>query len=181
MKNITYLLLCLAASCVFAVPGRAVAIGFYPGLDKLVETADTIAIIRVEDAPSGGMTDGWTLRNCYVYQTLKGDLKTTNYGRVKIMLNEFMSVKSNFGGEGLAPMTSHLVFLSSSKASVNGANHTIVTYEGADLPLSPLGNEKKPQGKTLKAQIQTLIRRYKTYRDEQIKRENELLDKSLAE
>lgn len=49
------------------------------------------------------------------------------------------------------------------------------------MPLSPLGNEKKPEGKTFKAQIQTLIRRYKDYRAAQAKKEDALLNKALAD
>ncbi len=172
-------LLCLGVLSLFALPCRAVVIGNYPGLDKLIEQADTIAIVRIDDETLSSGPDGWTRRNCLVFQTLKGDLKPNQ--RVPISLNGFVGLKSNFGGEGLAPMTTHLVFLNRSAQPINGASYSIVTYEGADLPLSPLGNETKPEGKTLKLQIQTLISRYRTYRDAQIKREDELLDKSLAE
>ena len=184
MKHFARFLLCTVALGALALPSRAVVIAPYPGLDKLIETADIIAIVRVEDAPPMGI-DGWTRRSCMVYQTLKGDLKPTDPSndshRTEIMLNEFVGLKSNFDGEGLGPKSSHLVFLRHSKEPINGADYSILTYQGADMPLSPSGNETKPAGKTLKARIQTLLARYKTYRDHQIRRENETLNKALAE
>ena len=184
MKHWMRFLFCLGLLATFALPSHAVLVGPYPGLDKLIQEADVIAVVRVEDAPNMGV-DGWTRRSCLVYQTLKGDLpssnKDNNFRRIPITLNDFVSVKSNIGGESLAPMSSHLVFLRQYKKPVNGANYSILTYRGADMPLSPLGNETKPTGKTLVAQIQTLLRRYKIYRDEQIKHEDETLNKALAE
>ena len=180
MKPLSRLLICVGVLGALALPSRAVLIGFYPGLDALIKEADTIAIVRVESAPTNGiMVDGWAKRDCYVYQSLKGDLKANQ--RVKILLNEGVGVKSNFDGSGLASMSTHLVFLSRSSEELSGAKYTIICREGADIPLSPLGNEKKPDGKTLKAQIQTLVRRYKAYRAQQAQREDKLLDKALAD
>lgn len=180
MKNIKSALLCLGVLSLSALPSHAVLIRYYPGLDKLSDEADTIAIVRIESSNSPGMMiDGWTRRRCFVYQSLKGSLKPNQL--VWISLNDFVGPQSNFGGQSLAPMTTHLVFLNHSKQAVNGANYSIVCDKGADLLLSPLGNETKPKGKTLKAQIQTLIGRYKIYRDEQMKKEDVLLDEALGE
>lgn len=177
--KIKSLLFCSMALTLLALPSHAVVIGSYPGLDKLIKQSSTIAIVRVDDSVFGFGPDGWVNHKCLVYQTLKGDLKPNT--NLPIMLNEFVGSQSNFGGQALAPMTTHLVFLNRSAQPINGAKYSIVCAEGADLPLSPLGNETKPKGKTLKLQIQTLIRRYRVYRDEQIKYEDELLNKSLAE
>lgn len=178
MKNFPRFLLCAVALGALAWPGQAVMIGGYPGLEALIKEADTIAIVRVEGASSGLVVNGWTRRSCYVYQTLKGTLKINE--RVLISLNRFVGTRSDFG-ESLAPMSTHLVFLNRSETPINGANYSIIGRQGADLPVSPLGNETKPAGKTLKAQIQTLIRRYQNYRAAQTKREDAMLNKALAE
>ncbi|HEX8463610.1 MAG TPA: hypothetical protein VF627_03245 [Abditibacterium sp.] len=171
MKISTRFFLCAVTLGALAWPSQALTIGYYPGLDALIKEADIIAIIRVESSTLTIEPNGWIRPNCYVYQTLKGDLKAQT--NLPLSLNGAVSVNSSFSGDAFAPMTTHLVFLDASRS--------IICREGSDVPLSPLGNETKPAGKTLKAQIQTLIRRYKTYRDAQIKRENQLLDKALAE
>ena len=179
MKHCARFLLCLVALCALALPSRAIFSRPYPGLDKLIGEADVVAIVRVEDAPPSPITEGWTPCSCTVYQTLKGDLKPKQ--RVKLMLNKGVSVNSNFNGKSLEPNSTHLVFLKNSNEADFGTKHRVLNYRGADMQLSPLGNETKPAGETLKAQIQTLIGRYQKYRDEQIKREDEILDKALAE
>lgn len=104
------LLVCVGVLGTLALPSQAVIIGSYPGLDKLIQEADTIAIVSVEyGTESGSMIDGWARRDCYVYQTLKGNLKADQ--SVKILLNDAVGIKSNFDGSGLAPMSTHLVFL----------------------------------------------------------------------
>ena len=178
MKNPLRFWLCAAVLSVLSWPAHAVLIGFYPGLDTLIKEADTVAIIRIETSVLGG-PDGWTRPDCYVYQTLKGNLKANR--RVPISLNQFVGARSGFDGAFLAPGSTHLVFLRYDRPAVNGANYSILQTRGADLLVSPLGNEKKPAGKNLKAQIQTLIRRYKIYRDAQIRREDQLLEQALAE
>lgn len=177
MKNFPRFLLCAGVLGALAWPGQSVTLGPYSGLNALIKEADAIAIIRVENSPEG-WPDGWIRPQCYVYQTLKGNLKANT--RVPISLNQFVGTRSDFG-ESLAPKSTHLVFLEHSKAPINGANYSILQMRGADLPVSPFGNETKPKGKTLKAQIQTLIRRYQNYRAAQTKREDAMLNKALAE
>ena len=118
MKNLLTRGLCACVLLGLSLPGHAVAIGNFPGLDRLIRDADTVAIVRVDDAVVGFGPDGWMTRRCYVYQTLKGNLKQNT--TVPLMFNEFVGLKSNVGGQTFAPMTTHLVFLNRSIPS-NGA------------------------------------------------------------
>ena len=169
MKN-TLFLLGLGVFVALA-PAHATLIGPYPGLDALVKEADAIAVVRLDSAPSHEGINGNSKARCTVLQTLKGHLKA--HGRVQIGLNDAVSV-------GPSNLT-RLMFLHSSKPTGGAATYDIILREGADLPMAPQEYETKPAGNTLKAQIQTLIRRYQTVRNAQIKLEDELLDKSLAE
>ena len=181
MKNLTRFLVCAGVSlCAF--PSHANS-GPYPGLDFLIESADTIAIVGVEYSPTIGgipipIINNEIRSDCTVYQTLKGDLKTGT--RLPVLLNNAAALRPIINGD-LASMSTHLVFLRRYKDPINGVGYAVLRQKGADLPLSPIGIETKAAEKTLKAQIQTLIQRYKTYRDEQRKREDAILDKALAE
>lgn len=178
MKNIKLVLLYSLALSLLALPCQAVVIGAYPGLDKLIDQSDAIVVVRIDDAFAASGANGWMNHKCLVYQTLKGDLKPGT--QATLFLNEFVGPRLNFG-QPLAPMTNHLLFLKHFEPSFRGANYSAITDDGADLPLSPLGNETKPEGKTLKLQIQTLIRHYQTYRDAELKREDALLQRALSE
>lgn len=177
--KIKSVLLCLGVLSLWALPCHAVFVGSNPGLEALSKQADVIAMVRVDSGFDRSSANGWERRDCFVYQTLKGDLKANQ--RIPILLNDLSCFGSRFSDESLAPMSSHLVFLRYSKEPANGANYLSIVCPGADLPLAPSNNETKPEGATLKAQIQTLVRRYRAYRDEQMKKVDESLDKTLEE
>ena len=93
---------CLVAS------SYGVLIGDFPGLDSLIKKSDAIVILRIDDAKhSLDQMDGWQARKCFVFQSLKGDLKKDT--RVEVLLNHWLAMQQN--ALGFASMSTHLVFL----------------------------------------------------------------------
>jgi len=54
-----------------AVANYAVPIGYYPGLEKLINTADAIVILRIDcHLTDFASPTGYSTHECYIYQTL---------------------------------------------------------------------------------------------------------------
>ena len=65
---------------------HAVLIGNFPGLEELIEKADAIVILRVDKHVTGfGSPTLYSTHDCYIYQTLKGEIPRNNVIRVQLM------------------------------------------------------------------------------------------------
>ena len=65
---------------------HAVRIGDFPGLDELVAKADAVVILRVDhhvDVQSNPTL--YTTHDCYICQTLKGDVPSGKTSRLRLM------------------------------------------------------------------------------------------------
>ena len=58
-----------------------------------------------------------------------------------------------------------------------GAEYRSLQFPGANIEVSPFGNEKLPGGLSIRDTIKFLIQRYIDYRDKEIKGEDAFLDK----
>lgn len=157
------------ASLVLAVSTficSAVLMSGYPGLDKAIEQADIIAVIRIEGQIRATGPDCCSQQQCFVYQCLKGDLKPLQ--TVTMSLYD-MGTESPF-----ARGSSHLVFL---KAH-NGV-YSSCYFPRAILKLSPFGNEKSPEGDTLQAKIKVLLSRSIDYWDNDWKQKRKALEEII--
>jgi hypothetical protein len=161
-QTIITLLLTASTMC------HAVLIGNFPGLDKAIEQANTIAIIRIDEhiqpAPSPNLT---TRHRCMVYQTLKGDLKAGEFVPIDLM-DTRASFVSTF-----ALYSTHLVFLSKS-----GESYRSLHFKGSVLRLPPTGNEKPVEGETVSAKVRVLLERAIAYGETEWKKEKEFLEKA---
>ena len=132
----------------FSSAAYAVLIGPFPGLDKAIEIADVIAIVRIDEHVQAAADDNLITRHrCYVYQTLKGDLKAG-----EVVPLDLTDTLTNF----VSPFplhSSHLVFLIKTDRGYRN-----LSFEGSILRLSPFGLEKIPNGETLQAKIRSLVR-----------------------
>ena len=153
----------------FPMTAHAVRVGSFPGLDALLERADVVAIVRidehVEPLPDPNLI---TRHRCYVYQTLKGDL--TAGGTVLLNLRD--TRRTSF----VSPfqlLSTHLVFLVKT-----GDGYQNLAVEGSILRLSPFGNEKALDGGTLRAKITNLVSRSISYWDGQWNSERALLQQA---
>lgn len=133
--------------------------GDFPGVDELIEQADTIAIVRIENKRGKIMMDLHGEFDCYVYTSLKGSLKQGD--RVSLMLHNNHDVTR-------LPFSTVLVFLKDKRT---------LNYEGSQINVSEVGNENIDTNRNIKENIIMLIERYKKYRSNILEKEDRILEK----
>lgn len=120
---------------------RAVPIGYYPGLKKLIDSADAIVILRIDKHLSGfGSGTFYSTHECYIYQTLKGDIPKNTRINLQLMNTEGSFVTPYAHG------STHLMFLMKKATGDEPTEYRTLTFKGAQILLSPLGHEKAPEG-----------------------------------
>jgi hypothetical protein len=76
----------IAVVILISAVAHGVIIGYFPGLDKLIEEADAIVILRVDKQDTDfGSPTLYSTHDCYVYQTLKGDIPVNTNVRFRLM------------------------------------------------------------------------------------------------
>jgi len=81
----------------------------------------------------------------------------------------------DMGAESLfARGSSHLVFL-----NVHDGLYSSCHFSRAILKLAPIGNEKLPEGDTIKAKVKVLLKRSIDYWDNDWKQKREVLEKVI--
>ncbi len=148
------LLLCSGAA-------QAVMIGFFPGMDELIEKADAIVILRVDRqvTPYDSMNQIGTY-DCLILQTLKGEIPAGKNVQLELMDTR------HFNFTPYEKYSTHLIFLSKGRS---------LSVMGANIRLSPLGHEKMPAGETTKERISSLLQSTITYNQQQLAKEQEFL------
>ena len=156
----------LAASLAHAVP-----IGFFPGLDELIERADAIVILRVDrHVTDFGSPTLYSTHDCYIYQTLKGDIPTNKTIRLQLM-----DTRTSFVTP-YAIHSTHLMFLTNKRTGDEPTDYRTIEIRGANIRLTPFGHEKMPAGKTTKDQIRSLLKRTVEYNEKQHDKERAFLE-----
>ena len=83
MRRITAILMTLA---LVVSAAHAVMIGFFPGLEELIRKADAIVILRVDHHVDEDRNSTlYTTHDCFIYQTLKGDIPAGSRVRLSLM------------------------------------------------------------------------------------------------
>jgi hypothetical protein len=132
---------------------HAVLIGFFPGLDELIEKADAIVILRVDHHVDVRYSETlYTTHDCYVYQTLKGDIPTH-----KRILLRLMDTRTSFATPFVLHST-HLMFLTKTCTPNEPTDFQTIPFHGANVRLPPFGHENKPEGKTIAEQVRVVLR-----------------------
>lgn len=140
----------------------AVLMSSYPGLDKAIDQADAIAVVRIEGPISSPGIDNISKQQCFVYQCLKGDLTP------KKIIPILMFGDVDHG--------CFLVFLRERDGAYSSCN-----FPHAILRLSPLGNEQMPEGETIQAKIKVLLKRSIEYWDARWKQERTSMENLTGE
>ena len=149
---------------------RAVPIGYYPGLKKLIETADAIVILRIDRHLSDFNSPTlYSLHQCYIYQTLKGDIPKDARIELRLMNTEGSLVSPYAHG------SAHLMFLMKKAAEDEPTEYRTLTFKGAQIALSPLGHEKAPPGETIEQKIRNVIQGAIAYEAEQYAKKKRFL------
>jgi hypothetical protein len=164
----------LSAVLVASTSCFAVKIGSFPGLAELIDKADAIVILRVDQHV--GLTGSptlYTTHECLIYQSLKGDIPTNTW----VML-QLMDTRTSFVSP-FVPYSTHLMFLTKKRAQNEPTDYRTIEYQGANVRLSPFGHEKPPEGETVQQRIQFVVRNAIAYWSDQQKKGNEFLEKML--
>jgi len=131
-----------------------VAIGDFPGLDRLIAKSDAIVILRVDQhvgdlSPSPTL---YTTHDCYVYQTLKGEIPVNKIARLQLMDTRTKSATP------FSIFSTHLMFLTKKRDANEPTDYRTIEFIGANIRIPDLGNEKLPVGDTTAEKIKTLLR-----------------------
>jgi len=174
-KTLTLTFACTAL-CLVPVPAFAVLIGDDPGLEALIEKADAIVIARVDhhvDARSIPTLD--TTHDCDICQTLKRRIPSGRTTRLRLM-DTRTSLTTTF-----AMHSTHLVFLTKKRSPDEPTDYRTIAIQGASIRLSPFGQERKPEGKTLARQITGLLKGTIEYNQELHGKEQAFLTRVLKQ
>lgn len=143
-----------------------------PRIEALIEQSDAIVILRIDTVcPGFGSPDFYSTHNCFIYKTLKGNIPINT--RVTIRLMD----SPHAGATVYANGSSHLIFLIRKLDENEPTEYRSLMTNGAQVLLSPLGNEITPDGSTLEEQVRNVIKGAITYQTkEHEKRMNFLND-----
>jgi hypothetical protein len=167
-------ILIVAGVILTAVAADAVMIGFFPGLDQLIEKADAIVILRVDKHVTGfGSPTLYSTHDCYVYQTLKGDIPTNQIIRLQLMDTRSSFVTS------YAILSTHLMFLTKKRTPDEPTDYRTIEFRGANTRLTPFGHEKMPDGETIRDQVADVLRRTVEYNKKQHEEEQAFLNQMI--
>ena len=153
---------------------HAVLIGFFPGLDKLIERADAIVILRVDrHVTDFGSPTLYSTHDCYIYQTLKGNIPPNKTIRLQLM-----DTRTSFVTP-YAILSTHLMFLTKKRTGDEPTDYRTIEFRGANTRLTPFGHEEMPAGKTTKDQITSLLKRTVEYNEKQHDEEQTFLKQMI--
>ena len=145
-----YILMVAILGLIIVMPAYAAPIGYCPGLQELIDRADAIVILRIDRHLSGfGSPDFYSTHECYIYQTIKGDIAKNT--RINLQL---MNTEASFASP-YANGSTHLMFLMKKATEDEPTEYRTLTFKGAQIALSPLGNEKVPQDNTIEQKSRT--------------------------
>lgn len=157
-----------------AAPARAVPIGYFPGLDELIEKADAIVILRVDrQVTDFGSPTLYSTQDCYIYQTLKGEIPTSKTVRLQLMDTRGSFVPPYAVG------STHLMFLMKKRTEDEPTDYRTLQFGGANVRLSPFGHETMPRGKTTRERIISLLKDTVAYNRKQAEKEKAFLNRMI--
>ncbi|MGL4398851.1 MAG: hypothetical protein ACRCXD_03200 [Luteolibacter sp.] len=171
VKKIIALMVTLLVSMSFT---HAEWIGEFPGLDKLIKDADAIVILRVDhsDGDFGGM-ELYSTHNCYIYQTLKGDIPANKQIRLKLM-----NARSHFVSS-FAYHSTLLVFLTKKRTPNEETDYRAMEIKGSTILVPPTGQETAPKGESVLDKVRSILQRAVEYNEKEYERERAFLLKAI--
>src|SRR2546425_8260729 len=118
----------------------AVVIGNFPGLAELIDKADAIVILRVDQHVDLTSSDTlYTTHKCLIHQSLKGDIPTNTW-----VVLQLMDTRTPFINPFVVYST-HLMFLTKKRAQNEPTDYRTIEYQRANVRLSPFAHDKPPE------------------------------------
>ena len=166
-KRIIHIIAAILISLSFA---HAELIGKFPGLDKLIKEADAIVILRIDqsDGDFGGR-ELYSTHDCYIYQSLKGDIPTKK--RIRLKLMDARQHSPNL----FAYQSTLLVFLTKKRAPIEPTDYRVLETKGSAILLPPTGQEAAPIGETVSDKIRSILQRAIEYNEKEREKEKSFL------
>lgn len=165
------------AVCLFCPnPANAVPIGNFPGFDELIARSDAVVILRVDghvDIRSNPTL--YTTHDCYIYQTLKGDIRAGD--RIQLRL---MDTRSSFVTP-FALYSTHLMFLTKKRSPNEPTEYRTIEFIGSQTSVPPTGNETMPAGETVQQRVASIVRRSIEYNQTIHKKNQAFLEQAIAD
>ena len=153
---------------------HAVYIGFFPGLEKLISKSDAIVILRVDrHVTDFGSSTLYSSHDCYIYQTLKGNIPTNKCVQLRLMDTRGSFVTPYAIG------STHLMFLTKKRSENEPTEYRTIEYRGANILLTPFGHEKISKGKTITDQIRSILKSTIEYNEKKYEEERDFLGMML--
>jgi hypothetical protein len=155
---------------------KAFVIGNFRGLSKLIDAADAIVILRIDNHPPDfNNPTPFSMYECYIYQTLKGDIPKGSVIKIKLR-----DTGTNFVSP-FAQWSTHLMFLKKQQIENEPVKYWTFSNQGANILLSPFGHEKMPEGTTIEEQVRNLIKGAIAYQTEESEIRIKFLKRMLNE
>jgi hypothetical protein len=160
------LILLLVASQTYAV-----LIATFPGLEELVRQSDAIVILRVDkNITAFGSPTLYSTHDCFIYQTLKGNIPTGKVVRLRLM-----DTRSSFVPP-YSIYSTHLMFLTKKRSVDEPTEYRTIEIIGANVALTSFGHERMPEGKTVEDQIRSVLRRTLESNQQEFQKEENFLN-----
>jgi hypothetical protein len=151
----------------------------FPGLGELINSADAIVILRIDEHLSNiHGPNGFSTHECTIYQSLKGDIPKYNPTANLRPIFRLMDPELDFATP-YALGSSHLVFLIKKMQENEPTEYRSLACHGNHVLLSPLGNEKMPEGDTLEEKIRNVIKGAIEYENQQHEKKQAFLKSML--
>lgn len=147
MKKLAHLLFLLVIICSSST-ASAIVIGHFPGWKKLIQEADAIVILRVDDAKSNSGIEPYYNASCYVLESLKGDLQPNT--RVTLELIATSRIYFNI-------VATQLAFLRKKQNSNGEVGYSSLGFEGGLVELAPYGYPQKLIGDSIEDRIKKVL------------------------
>jgi hypothetical protein len=141
----------------FANQSSAVVVGGFPGLDKMIEQSEVVAVVRIEPPPANtngfvirAYFDHWELYDCLVMRLLKGTVPEKR--NLKLLLCGAVTGWPYSFAVG----NTYIVFLN--KDAHGGCDFRAPAIFGAVMRVSPFNHEKEPKGDTVLEKVAHVVR-----------------------
>jgi hypothetical protein len=153
---------------------EAFLVGSFLGLSKLIDAADAIVILRIDSHPPDfNNPTPFSTHECFIYQTLKGDIPKDSVIKIKLRDTELNMVTPYTQG------SIHLMFLVKQQIENEPVKYWTLSIQGANTLLSPLGQEKMPEGATIEEQVSNLIKEAAVYQTDEYWKKQRILSGML--
>lgn len=149
----------------------------YIDLPNLIEMADAIVILRIERNLSDTimMVSFYSTHECYIYQTLKGDIPKGL--RIKVRLYKL----EGWFPDPYARFSKHLIFLVKKTNENEPTDYRMLTVCGAQTLLAPSDHEKMLEGNTIEEQVKSLIKDTIDYQTKEYQKRMKFLKSMLSQ